>query len=65
MNILLRYFGYSVKTQSMVLFTLTHKLEYRWYVEKDVQKVINDYIGLLKHAGWEITHIIDAPLSTQ
>ena len=26
---------------------------------------IDDYIGLLKRAGWEITHIIDAPLSTQ
>jgi len=24
---------------------------------------IDDYIGLLKRAGWEITHIIDAPLS--
>jgi len=22
---------------------------------------IDDYIGLLKRAGWEITHIIDAP----
>ena len=26
---------------------------------------IDDYISLLKRAGWEITHIIDAPLSTQ
>ena len=26
---------------------------------------IDDYIGLLRRAGWEITHIIDAPLSTQ
>jgi len=26
---------------------------------------INDYIDLLKHSGWEITHIIDCPMSTQ
>ena len=36
MNILLRYFGSSVKSQSMALFPLTHKLEYRWYVEKGI-----------------------------
>jgi len=26
---------------------------------------IDDYIDLLKHSGWEITHIIDCPMSTQ
>ena len=26
---------------------------------------IDDYIDLLKRSGWEITHIIDCPMSTQ
>ena len=26
---------------------------------------LSDYIDLLKDSGWEITHIVDCPLSTQ
>ena len=27
--------------------------------------LFSDYIDLLKDSGWEITHIVDCPLSTQ
>jgi hypothetical protein len=27
--------------------------------------LLNDYIDIMKRSGWEITHIIDCPLSTQ
>jgi len=36
-------------------------------VEEDPGQSIflSDYIDLLKDSGWEITHIVDCPLSTQ
>ncbi|GAI39884.1 unnamed protein product, partial [marine sediment metagenome] len=35
--------------------------------EEDPEQSIflSDYIDLLKDSGWEITHIIDCPMSTQ
>jgi hypothetical protein len=27
--------------------------------------LLSDYIKLLEHSGWEITHIIDCPMSSQ
>ena len=53
MNILLRYFGYSVKRQSMALFPLTHKLEYRWYVEKGISMGRPELVGggLIRRLG--------------
>ena len=57
MNILLRYFGNSVKRQSMVLFPLTQRLEYRWYVEKGISMGRRPELvggGLIRRlGGWD------------
>jgi len=55
MNTLLRYFGYSVKRQSMVLFPLTYKLEYRSYVKKGISMGRRPELvggGLIRRLGW-------------